>query len=62
MLLNLKWRRSLDIQELRVYICKKCEGEEDFINKKLDKTYSYEKLSAEEVIYFLFSFFTVYVF
>ena len=40
----------------------KYEGEEDFINKKLDEIYSYEKLSAEEVIYFIFSFFTVYVF
>ena len=42
MLLTLKWRRSLDVQEFRVYICKKYEGEEDFINKKLDEIYSYE--------------------
>ena len=54
MLLNLiRRRRHLDIQELRVYICQKYEGEEDFTNKKLDKICSREKLSAEDVIYFL---------
>ena len=63
MLLNLKWRRgSLDIKEFRVYICKKYEREEDFSNKKFDEVYCYEKLSAEEVTYFLFSFFKVSVF
>ena len=62
MLLNFKWRRrNLDIQEFRVYTCKLYEGEEDFINEKLDEICSYEMLSAEEVIYFLFSVFTVYV-
>ena len=63
MLLNLKWRiKTFDIQEFRVYICKKHEGEEDFINKKHNEICSHEKLSAEEVIYFLVSFSTVYVF
>ena len=52
MLLNLKRKsRSLDIQEFRVYIWKKDEGEEDFINQKLDEIHSYEKLSAEELIF-----------
>ena len=37
-------------------ICEKYEGAEDFINKKLDEICSQEKLSAEEVIYFLVSF------
>ena len=50
------------MQDFRVYIWQKYEDKEDFINEKLDKTYSFERLSADEVIYFLFSFFTVYVF
>ena len=73
MLLNLKWkRRSLDIQKFRVYIRKTYEREEDFINKKFYEIYSYEKSSAEEIIYFLvrlfhslsflFSFLTVKLF
>ena len=37
-------------------ICEKHERAEDFINKNLDETCSYEKLSAEEVIYFIVSF------
>ena len=37
-------------------ICEKHERTEDFINKNFDETCSYEKLSAEEVIYFLVSF------
>ena len=40
-------------------ICKKYEGEEEFINKKLDDVCSYEKLSAKAVIYFLVSFLAV---
>ena len=53
----LKWRKkSLDIQEFEVYMCQKYEGNEEFINKKLDESYSYEKLSLTEVIYFLVSF------
>ena len=40
-------------------ICEKCEGVEEFINKKLDEVCSYEKLSAETVIYFLVSFLAV---
>ena len=63
MLLNSKWRRrKLYIQEFRVYKCKKYEEEKDFIKKKLNEIYSYEKVFAEEVIYSLSSFFTVYVF
>ena len=31
-------------------IFKKCEGVEDFINKKLEEICSYEKLSIKEVI------------
>ena len=62
-LLISKWRsRSLNIQELRVHTCKIYEGQEDFINKKRDKICSHGKLSAKEVICFLVSFFTVYVF
>ena len=49
------------MQEFRVYIWKKYEGKGDFINKKLNEIWSYEKLSAEKVIYFLFMFFAVYV-
>ena len=52
-------RRSLFIQEFRVYICKTYEGGEDFINKKLDEICSHENLSAEEVIFFLISFLAV---
>ena len=60
---HFKWKRmSLDILAFRVYICKNYEGQDNFINKKLDEIYSYENLSAEKVIYFLVSFFTVYVF
>ena len=55
-------KKDLDIQESRVYICKKFQGEEDFISKEFDKICSHEKLSDEEVIYFLVSFLTVYVF
>ena len=44
------------MQEFEVYMCKKYEGKEEFINKKLDESYSYEKLSLTEVIYFLVSF------
>ena len=63
MLLNLKFRRrSVDMQELRVYICKKYEGEEDFINQTLDDICSHENISAVEAIHFLFSIFTVYIF
>ena len=32
---------------------------EDFINDWIEEICSYEKLSAEEVIYFLVSFFTI---
>ena len=36
MLLDLIWtRKRLDIQEFRVYACKKYEGQENFINKNL---------------------------
>ena len=53
----LKWRkRSLDIQKFEVYMCKNYEGKEEFINKKLYESYSYETLSLTEVIYFLVSF------
>ena len=34
----------------------KSEGAEDFINNRIDEIFSEEKLSVEEVIYFLFSF------
>ena len=37
-------------------VFEKYERAGDFINKKLDEVYSREKLSAEEVIYFLISF------
>ena len=50
------------MQELRVYICKKYEGEEDFINQTLDDICSHENISAVEAIHFLFSIFTVYIF
>ena len=46
--------QSIDMQ--------KYEGEEDFINKKFDEICFHGNLSAEEEIYFLFSFFTVYFF
>ena len=35
---------------------KKYDGAEDFINSSIDEIYTQEKLSAEEVIYFLISF------
>ena len=50
------------MQDFRVYIWQKYEDKEDFITEKLDKIYSFERLSAKEVIYFLFSFCTEYVF
>ena len=53
---------KMEKKDFKVHLCKKYEGEEDFINKKLDEICSHEKLFSEEVIYFLFSFFTVYVF
>ena len=34
-------------------VCKKFEGAEDFINRNIDEICSQEKLSVEEVIYFL---------
>ena len=37
-------------------ICQKYKEAEDFINKKLDEISSHEKLSVEEVMYFLVSF------
>ena len=52
----------MDVMSLDYTYAKKYDGEEDFINKKLDEIYSYKKLSAAEVIHFLAIFFTVYVF
>ena len=37
-------------------ICQKYKEAEDLINKKLDEISSHEKLSVEEVMYFLVSF------
>ena len=37
-------------------VAEKHDGPEDFINKRTDKISSQEKLSAEELIYFLFDF------
>ena len=37
-------------------LSEKHDGAKDFINKRIDKICSLEKLSAEEVIYFLVSF------
>ena len=34
-------------------VSKKYDGSEDFINSRIEETCSQEKLSAEEVIYFL---------
>ena len=34
-------------------VCKKYDGAEDFINSRTEEICSQEKLSAEEVIYFL---------
>ena len=53
------------MNNLKIKICKrvlkevskKCDGAEDFIN--IEEIYSQEKLSAEEVIYFLVSFLAV---
>ena len=53
---------KMEKEECKVYICKKYEGEEDFMNIKLYEICSHEKLFAKEVIYFFVSFFTVYVF
>ena len=41
---------------------KRFDGAEDFINDRIEEICSHEKLSAEKVIYFLVSFFAVYVF
>ena len=38
-------------------ICENYDGTEEFINNRIEVICSYEKLSAEEVIYFLVSFF-----
>ena len=37
-------------------VIKKYDGAEDFTNNKIDEILSQEKLSAEDVIYFVFSF------
>ena len=37
-------------------VTKKYDGAEDFINNRIDEVLSQEKLSAEDVIYFVFSF------
>ena len=37
-------------------VAKKYDGAEDFTNNKIDEILSQEKLSAEDVIYFVFSF------
>lgn len=42
-------------------VAKKYDGAEDFTNNIIDEIYSQEKLSAEEVIYFLVGFFSIYV-
>ena len=41
-------------------ICEKYDGAEDFINDRIKEICSHQKLFAEEVTYFLVSFFTVY--
>ena len=45
-----------------VMFLKRFDGAEDFINDRIEEICSHEKLSAEKVIYFLVSFFAVYVF
>ena len=42
-------------------MCQKYDGAEDAINDRIEKICPHEKVSAEEVIYFLVSYFTVYV-
>ena len=37
-------------------VTKKYDGAEDFTNNRIDEILSQEKLSAEDVIYFVFSF------
>ena len=53
--INLMRFALMKSDQFRVYICKKHEGDEDFINKRLDEICSHEKLSAEEVIISSFS-------
>ena len=59
---------EMNIIKIKVYkksltqICEKYDGAKSFINERIEEICSHEKLSAEEVIYFLVSFFTVYVF
>ena len=49
-------------KEILREICEKYDGAEDFTNDRLEEICSHEKLSAQEVIYFLVKFFRVYVF
>ena len=42
-------------------MCQKYDGAEDVINDRIEKICPHEKVSAEEVIYFLVSYFRVYV-
>ena len=40
-------------------ICEKYDGEEEFNNDRIEEICSHEKLSVEEVIYFLLAFFKI---
>ena len=40
-------------------ICEKYNGEEEFNNDRIEEICSHEKLSVEEVIYFLLAFFKI---
>ena len=45
----------MEEKKFKVYICKKYEGEEDLMNKKIDEICSIAKLPSDDVIYFLVS-------
>ena len=39
-------------------ICEKYDGEEDFLNDRIEEICSHEKLSTEEIVYFLLGFYS----
>lgn len=50
------------IQNFLKEIFEKCDGAEDFISDRIEEICSHEKLTVEEVIFFLLVFFRAYVF
>ena len=43
-------------KEVLKEICEKYDGEEDFLNDRIEEICSHEKLSTEEIIYFFVRF------